>query len=146
MIKGVIFDLGGVLLDNPACNMRSYISKSLNISEKEFTERSSLPFLDFQKGLISEQEFWRKVTHGLVFQEKLPDSLWKEAIKSSFSPKQQERLIENSFERIIRNGWEGVFGRDNDYRNLRGALESLSLSDRKKFNNLGLVDGIFVEY
>ncbi|MHA1945282.1 MAG: HAD family hydrolase [Candidatus Hodarchaeales archaeon] len=89
MIKGVVFDLGGVLLDNPASNMRSYISESLNISEKEFTERSSLHILDFQKGLISELEFLRKVTHGLVFQEKLPESLWKEAIKSAFSPKQK---------------------------------------------------------
>jgi epoxide hydrolase-like predicted phosphatase len=89
MIKGVVFDLGGVLLDNPAFNMRSYISKSLNISEKEYTKRSSSHILDFQKGVISEQEFWRKVTYGFVFQEKLPDSLWKEAIKSAFFPKQK---------------------------------------------------------
>ncbi|MHA1933335.1 MAG: HAD family hydrolase [Promethearchaeota archaeon] len=89
MIKGVVFDLGGVLLDNPASNMRSYISKSLNLSEDEFIQRSSLPILDFQKGLISEQEFWGKITRGAVLQEKLPESLWKDAIKSAFSPKQK---------------------------------------------------------
>ena len=89
MIKGVIFDLGGVLVDNPASDMRSYISNNLGISEKEFIERSSLCVSDFQKGLISEEEFWQKVTQGLVLQEKLPDSLWKEAIMSAFSPKKE---------------------------------------------------------
>lgn len=89
MIKGVIFDLGGVLVDNPASDMRFYISNNLGISEKEFIERSSLFVSDFQKGLISEEEFWQKVTQGLVLQEKLPDSLWKEAIMSAFSPKKE---------------------------------------------------------
>ncbi len=100
MIKGVIFDLGGVLLDNPASDMRSYFSKMLNISEKEFTERSSLPILDFQKGLISEKVFWRKVTQGLVSREKLPDSLWKEAIKSSFSPKHEMLSLIDDLQRF----------------------------------------------
>ena len=89
MIKGVIFDLGGVLLDNPASDMRSYMSKILNISEMEFIERSSNPIIDFQKGLISEEEFWKKTTRGLVIQEKVTESLWKEAIKFAFSPNKE---------------------------------------------------------
>jgi len=89
MIKGVIFDIGGVLLDNPASDMRSYISNNLGISEKEYIERSSLLIPNFQKGLISEKEFWLKVTQGLVLQEKFPESLWKEAIISAFSPKKE---------------------------------------------------------
>ena len=93
MIKGVIFDLGGVLLDNPASDIRSYISNNLGISEKKFIERSSAHISDFQKGLISEKEFWQKVTHGLVLQKKLPVSLWKEAIKFAFSPKKEMQSL-----------------------------------------------------
>ena len=89
MIKGVIFDLGGVLLDNPAANMRKFISESLNISEEEFIERISLPIIDFQKGLISEEKFWQKVTKGSMNKTNIHGSLWKEAIKVSFSPKKK---------------------------------------------------------
>jgi epoxide hydrolase-like predicted phosphatase len=89
MIKGVIFDLGGVLLDNPASDMRSYMSNTLGISEKEFIDRSSKFIIQFQKAFISEKEFWQKITHGLVLREKLPESLWKEAIRYAFSPKKE---------------------------------------------------------
>ncbi|MCK4847542.1 MAG: HAD family phosphatase [Candidatus Heimdallarchaeota archaeon] len=87
MIKGVIFDLGGVLVDNPAAAMRSFISGILGISESEFVKRSSSGIIDFQKGLISEEKFWEEVTEGLEVKENLPDSLWKEAIRQAFVPK-----------------------------------------------------------
>ena len=99
MIKGVIFDLGGVLVDNPASDMRSYISNNLGISEKEFTERSSVLISDFQKGLISEKEFWQRVTQKLVLKEKLPESLWKEAIRFAFSPKKEMLSLITDLER-----------------------------------------------
>ena len=87
MIRGVIFDLGGVLIDNPASKMRTHISNKLGISEKEYSERSSKPMNLFQKGLISEDDFWKKVTKGMTDKRESSKSLWKEAIKSTFSPK-----------------------------------------------------------
>ncbi len=75
-----------------------------------------------------------------------PESVMKTLGITSLSPKQQERLLENPFERIMRNGWSSVFGKDNDYQDLRRTLNLLSLGHRTKLTNLGLVDAIYVEY
>ena len=52
MIKGVIFDLGGVLVDNPASDMRSYISNNLGISEKEFIKTSYQHHLGLNESML----------------------------------------------------------------------------------------------
>ena len=36
MIKSIIFDVGGVLIDNPWPGMRSHYTKNLNVDEEKF--------------------------------------------------------------------------------------------------------------
>ncbi len=52
----------------------------------------------------------------------------------------------NPFENKIKNGWGSLFGKEDNYKNLRKALNSLNPKDRTKLTNLGLVDAVCVEY
>jgi epoxide hydrolase-like predicted phosphatase len=89
LIKAIIFDLGGVLLENPASKMKTYISNALNISERALVDRISPYIADFQKGLISENEIWKRVTKNTWNQQEFGDSIWKRAIEESYSPKKE---------------------------------------------------------
>ncbi|MHA1966976.1 MAG: HAD family hydrolase [Candidatus Hodarchaeales archaeon] len=86
MIKAVIFDIGGVLIENPASKMKKFISNALNISERALVYRSSPYIADFQKGLISENELLKRVTKNTWNQQEYGDSIWKRAIEESYSP------------------------------------------------------------
>jgi epoxide hydrolase-like predicted phosphatase len=86
LIKAVIFDIGGVLIENPASKMKKFISNALNISERALVYRSSPYIADFQKGLISENELLKRVTKNTWNQQEYGDSIWKRAIEESYSP------------------------------------------------------------
>ncbi|MHA2389657.1 MAG: HAD family hydrolase, partial [Candidatus Hodarchaeales archaeon] len=87
MIKGIIFDLGGVLIDNPAQLMKSYIMSKLEISETDLNAVTSPLMPSFQKGFIDEKEFWRRVLKGTSLKMEVSTSIWTEAIENAYSPK-----------------------------------------------------------
>jgi len=58
-IKAVIFDWGGVLIDNPASALASYCSEALKVPPDNFAQVREAHYPPFLKGLISEKEFWR---------------------------------------------------------------------------------------
>ena len=61
MIKAIIFDWGGVLIDNTADCLIEYCAKFLNVETKSlkniFLQYKSI----FQKGEIPENELWQKI-------------------------------------------------------------------------------------
>jgi hypothetical protein len=75
-----------------------------------------------------------------------PESVMKTLGLTNLSQEQKERLLENPFEQAIKNGLKSLFGKDNNYENLRKALDTLNQDDRIKLTNLGLVDAVYVEY
>lgn len=75
-----------------------------------------------------------------------PESVKKRLRIKNFLIKTQERLLDDPFERKIRNGWGSLFGEDNDYENLRNTLNRLDNNKREKLKNLGLVDAVSIEY
>ncbi len=87
MIKGVLFDLGGVLIDNPAEEMKSYIMNLLDVSPDKLQSLTSPLMPLFQKGMIEEGEFWKRVFSEIPMIDNLPPSIWTEAIKRSYSPR-----------------------------------------------------------
>lgn len=76
MIKAVIFDHGGVLVDNAAPGMMAHYAQELNVSPENFAEVFSKYTLDWQKGQLSEDEFWDKMTTDLKVSKPTVESLW----------------------------------------------------------------------
>jgi putative hydrolase of the HAD superfamily len=84
MIKSVIFDWGGVLIESPSKQIISYCAKYLNIShQKLFTTFLNLK-PKFQTALISEDEFWNQICNEYNINKPTVKSLWKEAFKNSY--------------------------------------------------------------
>lgn len=86
MIKAVIFDWGGVLIENPAPELIANCSKSLKLSTERFTEAFKKYIHAFQTGAIGELELWKKLcreTGGTPPGEK---SLWRPAFEASYRP------------------------------------------------------------
>ncbi len=89
MIKGVIFDLGGVLIDNPALAMKSYILSISKLTNVELQTSISPLIPLFQKGLLTEIEMWKKISKETNSDIDTTHSIWMEAIKRAYSPKKE---------------------------------------------------------
>ncbi len=87
MIKAIILDWGGVLIENPVPGFMAYCSKYFNVPEKVFIKTASRFYEDFAKGKITENTFWKKVCLCLNVAEPFIDSLLSEAFSSVYSEK-----------------------------------------------------------
>jgi epoxide hydrolase-like predicted phosphatase len=89
MIKSVIFDWGGVLIDNPRAKMISYCANYLNVSEEEFKQVHYKYKPDFQKGNITEDEFWQYICADLNISKPTVTSLWGTAFRAAYVEKKE---------------------------------------------------------
>jgi epoxide hydrolase-like predicted phosphatase len=88
-IKSVIFDWGGVLIENPAPGLVQYCALALNVSKEKY-EKAYLKFAaDFQKNLISEDTFWDRISSELKVPKPKAPSLWADAFKAAYIPKKE---------------------------------------------------------
>ena len=94
--KAVVFDIGGVLIENPASDLLQYFADFFQLDQESFLA----PYLEFfplwEKGLISEKDFWIKILTKLDFSieddlcgGKLPltQSLWYQGVIATFQPR-----------------------------------------------------------
>jgi putative hydrolase of the HAD superfamily len=86
-IKAIIFDWGGVLADDPAPGLMQYCADKLSVSKEDYTKAHNRFAKDFQKGLISEENFWAKVCRALDKPTPRVTSLWSSAFRSVYSPR-----------------------------------------------------------
>ena len=86
-IKAVIFDWGGVLIENPTEGILRYCREVLGIGTGCMLAayRKLIPY--FQEGKISEEEFWKGVRRRTGAKGVLPASLWLEAFENSYVEK-----------------------------------------------------------
>ena len=87
MIKAIIFDWGGVLIENPTPAMIKYFSASLGVGGRAINYAGDRLVLRFQKGTISEDTLWEEVCRTLKVQKPSSPSLWYDAFRKSYKPR-----------------------------------------------------------
>ena len=89
VIESVIFDWGGVLIEDPAPGLVKYCSEALAISKEDYVKAYDKSGGDFQKGMVSEEEFWERMCGELgVSKPKVP-SLWGDAFEAAYVPREE---------------------------------------------------------
>jgi len=87
-IESVIFDWGGVLIDDPAPGLMKYCANALGVTKEDYIRAHNKFAADFQKGLIGENTFWERICSKLgVLKPKVP-TLWADAFKAVYVPRE----------------------------------------------------------
>ena len=86
-IESVIFDWGGVLIDDPRPALLRYCADAFGVSQDCYTPVHDSFLDDFQKGLIDEVEFWRRIAPKLGKPAPQVPSLWSGAFRSACVPR-----------------------------------------------------------
>ncbi|MAG27331.1 hypothetical protein CMI47_17495 [Candidatus Pacearchaeota archaeon] len=81
-MKAVIFDWGGVLIDNPVLGLVTEFSKKLDMDGKDVLKFFNENINDFDRGKISEEEFWEGFG-------KKPGKIWKSGFEKAYSEKKE---------------------------------------------------------
>jgi putative hydrolase of the HAD superfamily len=87
MIKAIILDWGGVLIDDPVPGFMAYCSKFFAVPEEVFIKNTAKFYEDFARGKITESAFWGKACACLNVAEPSVDSLLIEAFSSVYLEK-----------------------------------------------------------
>ena len=88
-IKAVIFDWGGVMIDDPGPGLMRYCADKLKVTTEQFTN-TFLKFLEgFQKSCVSEEKFWELMCRDLNAEKPAEVSLWKQAFKTVYRPRKE---------------------------------------------------------
>ncbi len=87
MIKAVLFDWGGVLIDNPAPGLMDYCARVLGVPVEDYVRVHNAHGEAFQKGSIAEEVFWRRVCGDLDRPLPQRSSLWGDAFRAVYRPR-----------------------------------------------------------
>lgn len=101
-IKAVIFDWGGVLIDDPEEGLMRYCSDALGVSKEEYIEAHKKFAPDFRRGSVTEDAYWGSVC-GELGVAAPQDSLWGRAFEAIYSPKEEMFVLAAS---LRRNGYK----------------------------------------
>ncbi len=86
-IKSVIFDWGGVLIDDPVPALMRYCAEALAVPKEDYIKAHRKFAVDFQEGKISEDTFWARLCGELGVPKPKASSLWGQAFKAAYRPK-----------------------------------------------------------
>jgi len=105
-IKSVIFDWGGVLIDDPAPGLMRHCAQALSVTKDDYIRTHDKFAADFQKGLISENTFWQRICSELNVPKPKVPSLWADAFKAAYVPREDmfsmaACLQENSYKTAL---------------------------------------------
>jgi len=86
-IEAVLFDWGGVLIENPAPRLMEYCARTLGVSVPDYVRVHNTHGAAFQKGWIGEAVFWQRVCGDLRCPLPRQASLWGEAFRAVYRPR-----------------------------------------------------------
>ncbi len=89
IIEAVLFDWGGVLIENPAPGLMDYCAKALGVSVEDYVRAHNAHGEAFQKGSIPEEVFWQRVCGDLNRPLPRQSSLWGDAFRAVYRPRQE---------------------------------------------------------
>ncbi len=104
-IKAVIFDWGGVLIDDPAPGLMRYCAAALGAPVEAYTQANDVFGEDFRRGLISECEYFRRVC-GRLGVAPAADGLWGQAFRHVYREKPE---VFELARRLRRRGYKTGF-------------------------------------
>jgi putative hydrolase of the HAD superfamily len=87
-IEAVLFDWGGVLIENPAPGLMAYCAAALGVSVEDYVRAHHAHGEAFQKGAIPEAVFWQRVCGDLDRPLPQQASLWGEAFRAVYRPRE----------------------------------------------------------
>ncbi len=87
LIEAIIFDWGGVLIDDPRHELLRYCAAAFGVSQDEYTPVHDSFLDEFQRGLISERVFWERLAERLNKPKPDVPSLWTDAFRSAYVPR-----------------------------------------------------------
>jgi len=88
-IRAIIFDWGGVLIEDPAPRLYEYCAKALGVGEEQYRIVFDTCMNDFQTGRITEQQLWMNMTSRLNVPMPKANSLWSDAFAAAYRPRQK---------------------------------------------------------
>ena len=88
-IESVIFDLGGVLIEDPVPRILQYCAAFLQADPGRLRSAHCRHAPDFQKGAISEELFWNRICSEISTLMPRIHSLWGEAFRMAYSEKKR---------------------------------------------------------
>ncbi|MHC4361083.1 MAG: HAD family hydrolase [Planctomycetota bacterium] len=101
-IKAVIFDWGGVLIDDPEEGLMWYCSDALGVSKEDYIEVHKKFAPDFRRGSVTEDAYWGSVCGELKVSAP-QGSLWGRAFEAIYSPKEEMFVLAAS---LRKNGYK----------------------------------------
>lgn len=104
MVKAVIFDWGGVLIDSLSRAVVSYCAHKLGVNEDALQDAVKKHMARFESGLMTEEELWLAVNKDLSM--KLPTKpLWKEAFAHLYNERPEMFSLIDSLKKNYKIGF-----------------------------------------
>ena len=88
-INAVIFDWGGVLIEDPAPALFKYCANAFGVNIERYIAAFDICINDFQTGTVTEQQFWTNMAKQLNAPMPKVASLWTEAFIAAYKPRQE---------------------------------------------------------
>ena len=88
-IVSVIFDWGGVLIEDPRPGILQYCSEAFGVPLIDYIPVHDLFLDDFHKGKIGEERFWQQIADKLGKSMPKTRPNWHEAFRSAYVPKKE---------------------------------------------------------